>query len=151
MSCTVASEKWFRVEEISYASALDEYDNPIGTSRLELRVRQFDVKKVTPKGVWLDLGWGDARFVRTNARKQYACPTLELAMESFKARKQRQIKLLTSQLRRAERALALGIAQAGAIPNLPCSRGKPRPSPVGVAREGQGRGWIAPLAQNPCR
>jgi len=119
MSCTVASEKWFRVEEISYASALDEYDNPIGTSRLELRVRQFDVKKVTPKGVWLDLGWGDARFVRTNARKQYACPTLELAMESFKARKQRQIKLLTSQLQRAERALALGIAQAGAIPNLP--------------------------------
>ena len=37
------------------------------------------------------------------------------------------------------------------VAELPCSRGKPRPSPVGVAREGQGRGWIAPLAQNPYR
>ena len=36
-------------------------------------------------------------------------------------------------------------------PDLPSSRGKPRPSPVGVAREGQGRGWIAPLAQKPHR
>ena len=47
--------------------------------------------------------------------------------------------------------LADSVDELGATWDLPCSRGKPRPSPVGVAREGQGRGWIAPLAQNPCR
>jgi hypothetical protein len=67
--------------------------------------RAFTVTRVTPKGKWID-AHGERKFILNDARKRYACETLELAVESFKARKRRQIALLAAQLRRAEAELA---------------------------------------------
>lgn len=83
---------WWRLRDQCYAAPLDEYDQPIaeGGSR-EIIADWFTVAKTTPKGVWL-CQWGMAakRFVRLEATKQYACPTLEEAIKSFIARKKRQ-------------------------------------------------------------
>ena len=51
---------------------------------------RFDVIKKTPKGCWIDV-YGQKRFVRDNARNRYACESIDLAKESFIARKNRQI------------------------------------------------------------
>ena len=52
-------------------------------------------------GVWLELPFGSGkRFVRKDARKRYACPTKDEAIDSFIARKRRQTRILTVQLNR---------------------------------------------------
>lgn len=104
------TDRWYRFEDVQYASLVDEFDNPVGTGRLDVVMRQYKVIKLTPKGVWLcevigDFMSPDQRFVRRTARKRFACPTIEEATESFIARKQRQAKILTSQARRALRAI----------------------------------------------
>ena len=42
-------------------------------SRSELRLREFDVIKTTPKGVWIDFGLGMKRFCLLNCKRQYVC------------------------------------------------------------------------------
>lgn len=75
-------------------------------STRQVELREFRVIKETPKGVWIETTFsGDRRFVLTGARKQYACPTVEAARQSFMARKKRQIKILKKQLLNAEDAL----------------------------------------------
>lgn len=98
----MVGDTWYRFEDVLYAAPLDEYEIPIGPSRLEVKLRRYTVTKVTPKGVRLD-GW---RFVLTDAGKKFACPTEDAALVSFIARKQRQLKILRAQVQRAERALA---------------------------------------------
>jgi hypothetical protein len=99
-------EKWYRYEDVRYASSLDEFDNPIGEGRLEVKLREFAVFKHTPKGVWI--GWsGPEKFVLRESRKRYACPTIEEAKESFIARKKRQAGIYRARLRDAEKALAI--------------------------------------------
>jgi hypothetical protein len=56
----------------------------------------------TPKGAWIG-----GKFVRLTAHKKWACNTEDDALESFKARKRRQIAILSGNLQRAERELAL--------------------------------------------
>jgi len=83
---------WYRVTEVkTYAG-------------VHILVHTLRVLKTTPKGVWFD-DFGRRRFVLTGARKRFACPNLKEAVESFKARKQRQITILTSQLGHANDAL----------------------------------------------
>jgi hypothetical protein len=83
------------------------------SSRREVTLLEFRVVKETPKGAWIETTFcGDKRFVRLDARKQYACPTVELARQSFIARKKRQIKILTKQLENAKEALTY--AEVGA-------------------------------------
>ena len=52
---------------------------------------EIPVKRETPKCVVLD-EYGIERFVLKDARKRYAYPTKELALESYIIRKQRQIQ-----------------------------------------------------------
>jgi hypothetical protein len=96
---------WYRVTEICFAPPLDEFDEPRGRGRMDVIVMEYPVTRYTPKGVWLDL-FGQARFVRTLARKRWACPTKAEAWESFKARKRRQRAILRAQLERVEECLA---------------------------------------------
>lgn len=63
----------------------------------------FPVLRHTPKGVWLDTFIGK-RFVLRDARKRFACPTPEEALESLKARNRRRCTILRAQLRDAEAA-----------------------------------------------
>ncbi len=97
------STHWYRFEDVVYAPMLSEYDEWVGPGRLVVVLRRYRVVKVTPCGVWLDIG----RFVKTAARKRFACPTEAEARESFLARKQRQLSILQAQASRVERAIAM--------------------------------------------
>lgn len=74
--------------------------------RLSLALHRFPIRKLTPCGVQIDV-WGRRRFVNLGSHKRYACPTEAEAMESFKARKQRQVGILRYRLAEAEAALRL--------------------------------------------
>jgi hypothetical protein len=70
---------------------------------VKICLHKLQVEKETPKGYRLT----DGTWVSKDARKRYAYETIELAKESFIARKTRQIKLLSNQLKDAEQALNL--------------------------------------------
>lgn len=105
-------EYWYRYDDVAYAAPVDEYGNPRGVGRIEVRLSEFLVLKVTLHGVWLDYITGTAkgRFVLRTANKRFACPTKEEALVSYIARKNRQIAILTAQLRRANRGRAIAVA-----------------------------------------
>jgi hypothetical protein len=101
---------WYRYEEVTYHPGVDEYDEPLrGPGRVEVNCYEWRVTKVTPKGV--RVGWGMAglmdRFILLDARKRWAYPTKELALESFIARKERQLRILRAQVETVEKALAI--------------------------------------------
>lgn len=48
------------------------------------------------------------RFVLLESRKRFACPTKEEALESFIARKEKQISIYNSKLKRAKESLEIG-------------------------------------------
>ncbi len=112
----MVDEIWYRYDAIHYAPPMDEFEHPCGDGKIGIRLREFKVIKQTPKGVWVIWRSGifsdsyeDKRFILRDARKRYACPTKEEAAESYRARKERQVRMLKAQLRDAERALALNI------------------------------------------
>ncbi len=72
-----------------------------------LKLHSFPIVRRTPKGVWLNV-WGQEKFVLKDCRKKYAAGTIEEALKSFIARKERQVLILKKQLDSAERALAAG-------------------------------------------
>ena len=102
----------YRIDGMCYAACLDEYENPLGIGSRELRIIKFDVVRATKTGVWIQpYSWDDShkKFVRLTANKQYACETIELAIDSFIARKKRQISILSAQLQDAKTFLNLAI------------------------------------------
>lgn len=98
---------FYRYEDVQYAAPVDEFDNPMGRGELRVELRKYRVVKATPTGVWLALYLGHKRFVRLNARKRFACPTVAEAAESFRARKERQRAIHEARAERAERAMEL--------------------------------------------
>jgi hypothetical protein len=103
-------EYWYRYEDVQYAPSVDEFDSIIqGSGRLEVRLRKIPVLRHTQKGVWVE--YHDRRYDKTerfllrDARKRYACPTIEEAKESFIARKKRQMRIHQAAVDRAKAAL----------------------------------------------
>lgn len=82
---------------------LYRYSNGTG-DRIVLEV--FPVLRHTPAGKWIDV-YGVQKFVLDKSHKRYACETKEMALASFIARKQRQLRILRGQLKGAEAALAV--------------------------------------------
>lgn len=114
----VPDEVWYRYEDVQYAAPLDEWENPVGPGRVAVELRTYRVARHTPKGAWLyhhfyfgsspaEFNRRDCRFVRITDGKMFAHPTREGALASFIARKTRQMKILSAQLRRAALALEL--------------------------------------------
>jgi hypothetical protein len=106
----MVTEYWYRLEEQRYAAPLDEFERPMGRGRLVVHVRKLKVVRHTPKGVWLaGLSWSEARprFVRKDARRQFACPTLEGAKFSFRKRKERQASIFRARAETADEAVGL--------------------------------------------
>lgn len=95
---------YYRLHNALVSSGVDEFDNSLGPGYVHVYVYKFDVLKITPKGVWIN-DYGRRRFVLNSARKKYACPTFEEAKESFRARKQRQLRILRGQITHIESAL----------------------------------------------
>ena len=112
----VVGDIWYRYNDITYAPSVNEWGDSEGHGDTKVEESTYKVEKVTPKGVWIRQWWGvnsfsgsDKRFVLTDARKRYACPTKEDAMVSFLARKNRQLGILKAQTRRVE--IAINIAE----------------------------------------
>ena len=105
----VKNEKFYRYEDkLEYSW---DYEFEIVTSSIVvITLLEFDVIKHTPCGVWLSV-YGTKKFVKTKARKRWACPTKKEAMESFLARKNKQKRLLEGQIDRVEKALYLAKIQ----------------------------------------
>lgn len=101
---------YWRYTDVRYAAPLDKYDNPIGRGSIEVRCHEMRVLRLTPKGAWVEDFFGKPRFVRRDARKQYALPTKEEALASFIARKKAQRRIYSARLEDAEEAIALAQA-----------------------------------------
>lgn len=99
------TDVWYRYEDKLYASSVDEWGGSSGPGRVEVVLRTYPVLKTTPKGAWLDLGFGHKRFCLRECRKHFACATEEEAKESFRRRKQRQISIYQRRIHDAEEAL----------------------------------------------
>lgn len=98
-------EVYYRYEAITTCS-WDEYSELAIARHVHLQLQRLPVIKRTPKGVWVN-DYGTKRFVLDRARKRYACPTPEEAVESLLARKRRRAAILRSQLSDTERAIEL--------------------------------------------
>ncbi|WP_315127330.1 hypothetical protein [Comamonas antarctica] len=96
-------DRWYRYEDVAYASPLDEYDRPTGPGQLRVHCREYEVVKVTPCGVRLDIG----RYVSASSRKRFAHATKEDAKNSFILRKSAQLRIYSARCARAEQAIRL--------------------------------------------
>lgn len=94
---------WYRFENYLESAGVDEFDNSLGPPRVRVHLREFEVERETPKGVWLR-GFMFRRFCLRGARKQFACPTLEGALESFLARKRKQASIYERRLGHIQQA-----------------------------------------------
>lgn len=95
---------WFRIEDQAYSLGCDEFGDPYPGHTMELTCYRLPLIKETPKGAWVDY-YGKNRWVKMSAKKRFACPTFEEAIESYKARKNRQISILRSRIKDVEECL----------------------------------------------
>lgn len=111
---------YFRFEEVrhgtGYTDVCGEYVST--SSYVRLQLREYQVIRRTPKGVRINdySGSEHGRFISSEWNKQWACPTVEEARQSFIARKRRQALILEARLRQARTAMQLaedGFASEG--------------------------------------
>ena len=99
-------ECFYRYEDVRYSNGMDMFDNPNPGYSLRVQLSQYPVIKYTPKGAWINV-YGDKKFVLLSAKKRYACPTKEEALECFMYRKKRQLSILNAKVRQVEHAIQL--------------------------------------------
>ena len=96
----------YRFEDAAWSSYDPERDEFVGSPRVTLGCYSYDILRETPKGVRI-LYQGRERTVLDESRKKFACRTQALALQSFIARKQAQIRILEASLRCVREAEAL--------------------------------------------
>lgn len=118
----------YRFEEHSYAASSGWDDDTWISTGPYLELEAFLIRSITPKGWTIEadnaLGW---RFIGREHTKRYALPTVEEALESFIARKEKQESIYLNRAKRARNAILLAVrtrerlASAGASqsPNSP--------------------------------
>lgn len=101
-------EKRWRFEGLRYA---DDY--------CYLSAHDFPVIKRTTCGVWIDV-YGEKKFILDGIGKRWAWPTKKEALESYVARKSRQVSILAAQhdkavalLKAAQEKFAKGDFESG--------------------------------------
>lgn len=91
---------YYRLVEVSYSSC-----------RVEIQVGAYEVLKHTPTGTRINdyrsRASGKGRLISRNWHKQWACPSIDEAIKSFVARKERQIRIYKARIATAEEALQL--------------------------------------------
>lgn len=92
--------------ESRHVGSFDADGDPYGTGYAQLYAYEYPILKVTRCGKWIRAE-GERKFVLDTSRKRFAHETLELALESFRARRERQISILKARLAAAEQELAL--------------------------------------------
>lgn len=96
---------WYRVEETTYSAGVDEWGDPLPGGPTRPNLICCKVEKVTACGAWVLDRNGWPKFVNLSWGKRYALPTVGEAIVSFKARKQRQIRIAQADIKRAEEVL----------------------------------------------
>lgn len=90
-------------DETEYLYRYMEYYYETG---IDINLQRYKIIKRTPKGAWIkyynEIG---KKFVLLSARKQFACETVELALESFKYRKIKQFKIYESKVKNLKHIL----------------------------------------------
>lgn len=100
----MTNDFWYRYEDSLISAGVDECDNPLGPPRVHVYLYEYPVIKYTPKGAWISVGV-EKKFVLRDARKRFACPTVEEARESFIARKRAYVRHLNARMVRAQEAI----------------------------------------------
>ena len=98
--------QFYRYEWREYASL--DYDGEYCSPKFpnpSLTYSTFNLVKETPKGYWISYGWykssklrGRAKWVSKTARKRFAYPSKEEALNNFIKRQERRIRILDHQL-----------------------------------------------------
>lgn len=103
------TEIWYRYEDyLAGQGYTAENGDWIATgSKIKVRLVELPLLKRTPRGVVVDQGFNCRRFIADSWHKKYACPTKELALQSFVARKDRQASIHERRARDARRAIKL--------------------------------------------
>lgn len=98
---------WYRYYDIQYAPPLDLDGRPstLVPGSVVINLTSFKIIKLTPKGVRLDNG----RFINLESNKKFAWPTREEALDSFKARKKAEIRIMQARENKAQRALRIAL------------------------------------------
>lgn len=106
--------------EARTSCSVDEWDN-VCNRQMHLYHHKYHVVKETPKGWWIYTGfWFETsdpstlpsgKWVGKDHRKQYACPTEELALQSLMARKVAHMRILQSKMDDAQWAYNLAHAK----------------------------------------
>lgn len=105
MKMEIQNNVYYRYRDYLVSKGVDPETEASYGSHVELDCDEYKVLRTTPKGVWIELYDGQERFVRNDSRKKFAHPTQEEALDSFIARKERQISILAAQRRSAKEAL----------------------------------------------
>ena len=116
-------KKFYRYED--YLTNWDYYHN---RAKVSVRLVTLFLIKETLKGYWISPNenfkdtefqslWGKKKWVSKTSQKRYAYPTKEEAKEGFKARKNRQITILSRRLDQAKRAVSSSRWNGGAKRN----------------------------------
>lgn len=107
-------EVFYRYQDTAYSLGTTELGDPVPGYNLQVDLHTYPVVKHTPKGTWIEHCFG-RKFVLRGARRKYAHPTKEEALESFRARKRSQIRILRNKLERAERALRIADERSNTV------------------------------------
>lgn len=124
MSEVKVGDVWYQYKDTVYAAPLDEFDNPCGPPRLEVKLWLWRVVKVNPQSVWvvrtyaneprLDEYYFKMEYLRSygvlmylKSKRKPAHPTKAEALRSFLAKKRVQVRIYSSKVARAEKAMEL--------------------------------------------
>lgn len=103
----------YRFMDQSYSALVDPYESDDYYSYTVVELKAYLIKHETPYGmvIWLNAGAGfvkaETRFVNLDATKTFALPTIEDAIESYVARKDRQARLYEARATKARAMKAI--------------------------------------------
>lgn len=130
----VAENVAYRFEDQRYSHA-DEYGEHAYTS-YDVRLRVYAIIKYTKCGYWINTNWGTQnhqprqvtweqvepqyrRFVNLEANKRFALPTIDEAVISYVARKQRAISIYNARAKAAQLHIDVCLSKYGKGPATP--------------------------------
>lgn len=99
--------KFYRFEDVLYASMCDAWGGYQDTDELKVECYSYDLIKETPKGYWIGKFGLFKKWVSKTSKKRFAYPSESEARHAFICRKTRQIEILESKLKRAQTALRI--------------------------------------------
>ena len=95
--------KMYRYEDRRVSRGVDEFDDPYPGFDSHIYLHDYDVTKVTDKGVWIRAFCEEkGKFVLLSGKKRYAHPTEEEALTAFIYRKKSQLGYLRGNVQHVE-------------------------------------------------